>query len=194
MFKLQSMSADDYKTDGFKYKIFYAFHQTPFGKCLIGILNNKEKAICHLSFVNKNESTSLESLKKRWTQNELIKNVKETTEYVEIIFSPNFKGLNDENSDLDDVIYIVLKGTEFQIKVWTQLIEIPCGSTTTYEKIAQAIEKPTAIRAVANAIANNQLGYLIPCHRVMSKNGCNKYEWGVERKIEILNYEKELTN
>ncbi|XP_043466148.1 bifunctional transcriptional activator/DNA repair enzyme Ada [Leptopilina heterotoma] len=199
MFKLQLMTADNYKKEGFKYQVNYAFHQTQFGKSLIGILDNKEKSICHLSFVNKSETTSLESLKKQWPKNELLENLKETTKYIEIIFSENFKGLeenneNDEDSNFEDVINIILKGTEFQIKVWTQLIEIPCGSTTTYEKVAQAIENPKAVRAVANAIAGNLVAYLIPCHRVMSKNGANKYAFGVECKLKILNYEKEITN
>lgn len=194
MYKLQSMTPDEYKKTGSKYKISYAFHQTQFGKCLIGILNNKEKSICHLSFIDGSESTAIENyLKKSWPQNDLNEDFKETLKYVKIIFSPSFKGLN-ETFDSDDVMNIILKGTEFQIKVWTQLIEIPCGSITTYENVAQAIEKPKAVRAVANAIANNLIGYLIPCHRVMGKNGSNKYGFGVERKNEILKYEKELMN
>ena len=181
------MSPTEYETEGYKHKIFYAFHKTPFGKCLIGILQNKEKAICHLTFVDGSESEALSLLTKRWNRNDLIQETKETQKYVDKVFSGSPPVFSD-NSQYG--IYIVLKGTEFQIRVLEELAKVPPGSTTTYEKIAQAIGKLNAIRAVANAMGNNKIGYLIPCHRVFGKNGSNKYEWGVERKYRILEFEK----
>ncbi|XP_033211676.1 bifunctional transcriptional activator/DNA repair enzyme Ada [Belonocnema kinseyi] len=189
MFKIQRMSPAEYEAEGFKHKISYGFYKSPFGKCLIGILNNKEKAICHLSFVDGSESEGLKSLKNRWKKNDLILESKEMQNYVNEVFSNFSKGFF---ADSKNVTYVILKGTDFQIKVWEQLINIPSGSTATYEKVAEAIDKPKAVRAVANAISNNQIGCLIPCHRVFGKNGSNKYEWGVERKDKILKFEKDL--
>ena len=64
-----------------------------------------------------------------------------------------------------------LKGTKFQIKVWTYLRKIPRGSLKTYSQVARAIGTPLAVRAVANAIGKNPYAPKIPCHRVIRSNG-----------------------
>ena len=64
-----------------------------------------------------------------------------------------------------------LKGTKFQIKVWSYLRKIPLGSVKTYSQVAKDIGKPLAIRAVANAIGKNPYAPKIPCHRVIRSNG-----------------------
>ncbi|WP_410541827.1 methylated-DNA--[protein]-cysteine S-methyltransferase [Wolbachia endosymbiont (group A) of Nomada hirtipes] len=66
---------------------------------------------------------------------------------------------------------MLVRGTDFQIKVWQALISISTATTTSYANIAHIIGKPKAIRAAANAIANNPISYLIPCHRVIRKSG-----------------------
>ena len=64
-----------------------------------------------------------------------------------------------------------LKGTTLQIKVWKYLKTIPKGKTRTYKKVAIAIKKPKAIRAVANAVGRNPYPIVIPCHRVIRSDG-----------------------
>ena len=64
-----------------------------------------------------------------------------------------------------------LVGTKFQLKVWAYLSKIPRGSVKTYAQVAKAIEKPLAVRAVANAIGKNPYAPKIPCHRVIRSNG-----------------------
>ena len=64
-----------------------------------------------------------------------------------------------------------LKGTAFQIKVWSYLEKIPLGSVKTYSQVAKGIGKPLAARAVANAIGKNPYAPKIPCHRVIRSNG-----------------------
>lgn len=64
-----------------------------------------------------------------------------------------------------------LKGTEFQKRVWRELIKIPKGKTTTYKKLAEKIGKPEAFRAVANAVGKNPMLIDIPCHRVIRSDG-----------------------
>ena len=64
-----------------------------------------------------------------------------------------------------------LIGTEFQLKVWAYLSKIPHGSVKTYSQVAQAIGKPLAVRAVANAIGKNPYPPKIPCHRVIRSDG-----------------------
>jgi methylated-DNA-[protein]-cysteine S-methyltransferase len=64
-----------------------------------------------------------------------------------------------------------LKGTKFQIKVWNYLKKIPKGKLRTYSQVAKAINKPLAVRAVANAIGKNPFPPIIPCHRVVRSDG-----------------------
>ena len=64
-----------------------------------------------------------------------------------------------------------LKGTKFQLKVWSYLRKIPRGSLKTYSQVAKAIGKPRAVRAVANAIGKNPYAPKIPCHRVIRSDG-----------------------
>ncbi|EEK77424.1 Methylated-DNA--protein-cysteine methyltransferase [Bacillus cereus R309803] len=82
-------------------------------------------------------------------------------------------------------------GTSFQLSVWNTVREIPYGKTYSYSEIAEKMQKPTAIRAVATAIAANPLLITIPCHRVIGKNGkLTGFRGGLEMKKELLILEK----
>ena len=67
--------------------------------------------------------------------------------------------------------YMILKGTEFQLKVWNYLKTIPKGQVRSYLDVAKAIKKPKAARAVANAVGKNPYAPKIPCHRVIRSDG-----------------------
>ncbi|ODC03260.1 cysteine methyltransferase [Terasakiispira papahanaumokuakeensis] len=82
------------------------------------------------------------------------------------------------------------RGTPFQKTVWHQLQTLPYGSTTEYGKLALAMGRPTATRAIAAAIGRNPLSILIPCHRVVGKNGqLTGYAGGLARKASLLKLE-----
>ncbi len=82
-------------------------------------------------------------------------------------------------------------GTPFQRQVWDALIKIPFGETRSYLEIAQAIGKPTAYRAVAQANGANQLALLIPCHRIIQNNGAlGGYAGGIALKQWLIHHEK----
>ncbi len=68
-------------------------------------------------------------------------------------------------------IFMILKGTKFQLKVWKYLKKIPKGQIRTYSDVAKAINKPKSVRAVANAIGKNPYAPKIPCHRVIRSDG-----------------------
>jgi AraC family transcriptional regulator of adaptative response/methylated-DNA-[protein]-cysteine methyltransferase len=79
------------------------------------------------------------------------------------------------------------QGTPFQQRVWQALRAIPRGRTASYTDIAQQIGKPKAFRAVAAACKANPIALLIPCHRVLNKNGgISGYRWGVTVKQQLL--------
>jgi methylated-DNA-[protein]-cysteine S-methyltransferase len=85
-----------------------------------------------------------------------------------------------------------LKGTQFQLKVWSYLKKIPKGKLKTYAQVAKAIGKPKAVRAVANAIGKNPFPPKIPCHRVIrsdGKLGGYSAKGGIKTKKKLLKNE-----
>lgn len=83
-----------------------------------------------------------------------------------------------------------IQGTAFQQLVWQALRRIPAGETRSYAEVASAIGRPRAVRAVANACASNPVAVVVPCHRVVQKNGSMAgYRWGVKRKQALLERE-----
>lgn len=91
----------------------------------------------------------------------------------------------------DFSIPLDLVGTEFQKKVWLSLLRIPYGHTISYAAQAESIQKPTAVRAVANANGKNKISIILPCHRVVGSNGTlTGYGGGLWRKKFLLDLEK----
>lgn len=85
---------------------------------------------------------------------------------------------------------LVVKGTPFQRKVWEVLCAIPAGTTCSYQDVAKQLGMKTGARAVGNAVANNFIGWLIPCHRVVRQDGqMGDYRWGAARKEGLLSAE-----
>ena len=86
-----------------------------------------------------------------------------------------------------------IRGTVFQERVWRALRDIPLGSTVSYTEIAEKLGSPKAVRAVAQACAANRLAIVIPCHRVVKRDGqLSGYRWGVERKAALLKRERTI--
>ncbi|MGR5285058.1 methylated-DNA--[protein]-cysteine S-methyltransferase [Vibrio maritimus] len=83
-------------------------------------------------------------------------------------------------------------GTDFQRKVWQALCEIPYGEAISYQELANRLGNSKAVRAVGTANGKNPLSIVVPCHRVVGKNGkLSGYAGGVERKLRLLNLEAE---
>lgn len=88
---------------------------------------------------------------------------------------------------------LVYPGTPFQRRVWEQLLAIPYGETRSYAALAEAVGKPKAVRAVGHANGLNRIGILIPCHRVINKNGeLGGYGGGLRRKQYLLDLERSI--
>jgi AraC family transcriptional regulator of adaptative response/methylated-DNA-[protein]-cysteine methyltransferase len=86
-------------------------------------------------------------------------------------------------------------GTPFQMRVWDALRRIPCGTTTSYARLAATIGQPNAVRAVARANGDNRIAILIPCHRVIGSNGeLVGYGGGLWRKKKLLDLEGRAEN
>lgn len=172
----EAVSPGEYKSRGLGLTIRYGLHPTPFGKCLIGMT---ERGICHLSFVQTSEGNAIDQLVADWNQAEMIEDHGSTAPLVEPIFDLGQRGKSE--------LRLHLRGTNFQIKVWEALLNIPAGAVTTYEGLASAIGKPNASRAVGTAVGHNPIAVLIPCHRVIRKIGdFGNYSYGTPRKKALL--------
>jgi len=179
--KYESVTPGEYKTMGTGLEIFYGVHSSPIGYCFIAITH---RGICKLSFVEaKNTcSSELNSLALEWPKACIIKDQETTKNAVNKIF------YRDENKQ--DSLNLILKGSAFQLKVWEALLKIPAGEIYSYQSLATSMHKPNAVRAVASAVAKNNIAYLVPCHRVIRATGIlNHYRWGANRKAAMIGLE-----
>ena len=173
----EAMSPGEYKSRGEGVTIRYGIHLTPFGKCLIGLT---ERGICYLGFVQGSEGEAIDNLVNDWTEAKMIEDYRSTASLVGPIFDLRF------NTRIKPLT-LHLRGTNFQLKVWEALLQIPAGSVSTYEGIASRIGNPNALRAVGTAVGHNPIAVLIPCHRVIRKAGeFGKYRYGALRKKALL--------
>lgn len=177
---LEAVTPQEYKLKGDGITIAYGFHETPFGHCLIGVT---DRGICWLSFVNEDEDRrfSLETMKEHWYNSIFRQDQELTKHFVNRIF---------EKTDTNTKLHLLVKGTNFQIKVWNALLKIPLGHVTTYQTIAETIHSPKALQAVGSAVGSNHIAYLIPCHRVIRKDGVlGEYRWSPVRKKSMIGWE-----
>ena len=173
----EAVTPGEYKTGGEGLTIRYGIHLTPFGKCLIGLT---ERGICHLGFVTGSEGEAIDSLINDWKEARMIEDYRSTAALVEPIFDLRY-------DTRIKPLTLHLRGTNFQIKVWEALLQIPAGTATTYEGLAQRIGRPNASRAVGSAVGHNPIAVLIPCHRVIRKVGeFGNYRYGPLRKKALL--------
>lgn len=178
---LEAVTPQEYKLRGSGIQIEFGFHKTPFGNCLIGVT---ERGICWFSFISLDEDGrhELENMKEHWHNSVFHQNQNLTAEFVDDIF--NRKESNQNK------LHLFVKGTNFQIKVWEALLKIPMGDVTTYQDIAEKISNPKAMQAVGSAVGSNHIAYLIPCHRVIRKDGIlGEYRWEATRKKGIIGWE-----
>lgn len=175
---LEAVTPNEYKTSGQGLTIEYGFHQTPFGECLLAMT---ERGICGLQFIlEENRLEALQLLQKQWANARMHENTHLTEQTVQQIFYTN------EPRKLS----VLVKGTNFQVKVWNALLNIPAGEVASYQILAKRIDQPKALQAVGSAVAANPIGYLIPCHRVIKNEGLvGEYHWGSAKKRLLLGWE-----
>ena len=180
---LEAASPGELKFGGFGWKIVYGFAESPFGQCLIA---ESPRGICQLSFGEGKESARME-LQTNWPEAKLNRNDSAATRLANRIFHPRI------SSPLRTPLRAIVRGTPFQVRVWRALLQIPPGCLTSYGRLASAIGKPAASRAVGSAIGLNPLAYLIPCHRVIRETGViGNYHWGPARKRVMIARESSM--
>lgn len=180
--RLLGMNAREYRDGGRDARIRFALGETSLGSILVAAT---ARGVCLIEFGDDPQKL-LEGLQLRFTQAELIGGDAAFEQLVARIVA------QVERPQADFVLPLDVRGTAFQHRVWQALLQIPLGTTATYTDIAQAVGKPSAVRAVAQACAANQAAVAIPCHRVVRLDASlSGYRWGVERKRELLTRERE---
>lgn len=181
---LEAVTPQEYKEKGSGIAIDYGFHPTPFGECIIGVT---DRGVCHLSFLaDGDRQQAITGLERAWENATLKQDDRLTEKTAGIIFH--------DHALQGGRLNVLVKGTNFQVKVWNALLQIPMGGLTTYQSIANSIGQPKALQAVGSAVGANPVAYLIPCHRVIRKNlVIGEYHWGTERKKAMLGWEMART-
>ena len=190
---LEAVTPQEYKQSGSGIRIEYGIHETPFGDALIGVT---ERGVCWLSFINTDEDPrhALEAMKEHWHNSVFHQDQVLTEVFVNDIFTPAYRQDRRKDAKAHKKIHLLVKGTNFQIKVWEALLKLPLGNVTTYKDIAMQIQNPKAMQAVGSAVGSNHIAYLIPCHRVIRKDGVlGEYRWNATRKKGIIGWEMAAT-
>ena len=175
----EAVTPGEFKHKGQGLQIAYGIHPSPFGECLLGATG---RGICSLMFVQGGDRKAvLDAFRQDWQKAELVEDPSRTLPLFEEVFSNSGR----------ETLPLHLLGTNFQIKVWEALLRVPPGALTTYTAVAKTIGRPTAARAVSNAVAHNPIAFIIPCHRVIRESGeMGGYRYGITRKRAMLEWEK----
>ena len=179
----EAMTPGDYKRRGAGLDIFYGFHQSPFG---LSLLMATERGVCGLAFADdeKSQSEILDDMIARWPAANFRLDEQVTCHHALQVFQPG-------KWRKDKPIRLVLIGSDFEVKVWETLLKIPMGRMVTYTDVAERIGRPSASRAVGTAVGRNPISFVVPCHRVVRKDGgLGGYHWGITRKRAIIGWEK----
>jgi len=180
---LEAMSPGEYRAGGSGLAIRYGVHESPFGPALLAMT---ERGVCGLRFVE-GDREGAAWLRRNWPEADLRHDEAGTAPVVERIFQPLAAGTARP-------LALLVKGSNFQVKVWRALLELPLGSLTSYGQIAARIGAPGSARAVGGAVGANPIAWLIPCHRVIRETGLlGGYRWGPDRKAAMLGWEAART-
>ena len=162
-------------------KIEFGFAESPFGEIIVA---RTWDGVCDLQFLDYNRLETIHELAGRWGEYTPTTQSNTMAETVEQVICEG----------LDHPVRLDVKGTDFQLKVWNELRNIPFGKTATYQQIAERIGEPKAVRAVATAIGQNPVAMLIPCHRVIHSDGTiGEYHWGRDLKKKLLEWEQSVS-
>lgn len=176
MVTCEAMSPGEIKALGGGLEIRYGATATPFGRALIAWT---PRGICHLGFLDADSQVcALDCLKQDWPNASFKHDNSGALGHAAAIFGDNASARH---------LHLMLRGTNFQIKVWEALLSVPAGEVVSYTQLAARAGAPKACRSVGSAIGTNCIALLIPCHRVIRESGeFGSYRWGAERKAALI--------
>ncbi len=176
---LEAMSPGEYRAGGAGLAIRYGIHPSPFGPAVIAA---SARGVCGLHFLDEGVIAA-DLIRHDWPHAELRRDDGGMAALAAGVFAP--LALRPGMP-----LAVLVKGSNFQIKVWRALLDLPLGAVATYRDVARRIGHPGAARAVGSAIGANPIAWLIPCHRVIRDSGqVSRYRWGETRKAAMLAWE-----
>jgi len=178
MVSCEALTPGEIRASGKGVELRHGFAATPLGEALFGWTS---RGLCHLAFVDGDAEAKLAMLRADWPAARLMPDADGAAGLARRVFPATPE---------PGRLHLLLKGTNFQIKVWEALLKIPPAALVSYGQLAGRLGMPRAARAVGSAVAANHIAWLIPCHRVIRDDGsCSNYRWGVERKLALHAWE-----
>ncbi|MCC7311797.1 MAG: methylated-DNA--[protein]-cysteine S-methyltransferase [Sulfuritalea sp.] len=178
MVSCEALTPGEIRAGGAGVELRHGIAATPLGEALFGWT---PRGLCHLAFVDADANAKLAILRADWPAAHLMPDADGAAAMARRVFP----ALPEPGR-----LHLLLKGTNFQIKVWEALLKIPPASLVSYRQLAGHLGIPRAARAVGSAVGANHIAWLIPCHRVIRDDGgCSNYRWGVERKLALRAWE-----
>lgn len=177
---VEAMTPGEYKAQGRDLEIRYGAVDTPFGR---GLILTTPRGVCGIDFTDGDDKAALDRARLNWPLSRFEPDAVGARELAARIF-------DKQTASGPSRPPLLLRGTNFQLQVWSALLRVPEGHIISYGDIAKAIGKPAAARAVGTALATNTLAYVVPCHRVLRATGLFKsYRWGAARRWAMLGWE-----
>jgi AraC family transcriptional regulator, regulatory protein of adaptative response / methylated-DNA-[protein]-cysteine methyltransferase len=174
--QFEAVTPGEYKVSGAGLALHHGFASSPFGRIHAA---RSERGLAYLAFVDGSDERAVAELKRRWPRAQLSRDDAAIAQIARQVFA-----------EREGKIVLAPVGTNFQVKVWQALLELGTRGPTSYGALAEAIGSPGASRAVGQAVGANPVAWLIPCHRVLRRDGgLGGYHWGVERKRAMLAWE-----
>ncbi|MGI9276917.1 MAG: methylated-DNA--[protein]-cysteine S-methyltransferase [Endozoicomonas sp.] len=178
MISCEAMSPGEIKALGKNLEIGFGHADSPFGQILLGWT---PRGICYLSFIDDDVRHRQHEMMQQWPYASFQCNDSEALAISNQIFAPHHKAKK---------IHLMVQGTNFQLKVWEALLSTQPGQLVSYSRLAELAGSSKAQRAVGSTLANNSIGWLIPCHRVIRGTGeFGRYRWGTDRKLAMQGWE-----
>lgn len=181
MLRWEGVTPGEYRSGGAGLQIVYGEAASPFGRCFLA---RTARGVCKLAFFDDDAAFTWHeaALRADWPAATRQRDDAQMAALAALVF-PSSGGRREP-------LRLLLRGSAFQLKVWEALLAIPEGALCSYQNVADAIGAPRATRAVASAIARNDIGWLIPCHRVIRATGeFSHYRWGDTRKQAMIGRE-----
>jgi AraC family transcriptional regulator of adaptative response/methylated-DNA-[protein]-cysteine methyltransferase len=180
----EAMTPGEYKRRGEGLEMAYGFHASPFGEAL---LIATPRGLAGLAFVDEDKGQTpqqtLADMKRRWPKARFVEAPGRTAPFARLVFNP-------ADWSQDRPVRLVLIGSDFEVRVWETLLKIPMGRAVSYGDIACHLGRPTAARAVGAAVGRNPVSFVVPCHRVLGRDGSlTGYHWGLTRKRALIGWE-----
>jgi len=193
---VEAMTPGEYRQGGGGLEIAWGIHPTPFGEALFAVT---ERGLTSLTFVAaERPDGALERLAENLPGAALREDAAVTAPVVRRVFgrpeaaasvadSPAIRPAEEGGPPR---LHLHLRGTNFQLRVWEALLRVPPGAAVRYGDVARALGRPRAARAVGGAVGRNPVAVVIPCHRVLRRDGgVGGYRWGDTRKRALLGWE-----